>query len=368
MSSGSGSAIAVFAGVLVVTGGLAFLLYQTGEEAAPAEEDPSALEPARRVPRSRPKPPPVEPPFLPPHVQPPKVIPPEGASRFKIAGHEDVALRDLTEVAAAYRAMCVVFREMADLGDPDPDDTERMERSLQLAERLQRVGFFPPPGWTTERKPTPMEHPAYASNLIAVLLAADGLPLSAAQSERLEELARSRSPLIDAADAAIEADDGVTLLISRIAARARAIDEFYAEVYALLSPAQAEALVPAPYRHRTRLDLLSSGVTWGRIVRPLPVQSKSELVEFMTHAIGSQLELGDRTDALHAIVERWANEDSIPAADAYERRNCVRTSVASAAVARMESLLGRLPRELELGPEAAERLRLTSSAVVPLMR
>lgn len=369
MSSGTGSAVAVFAGVLVATGALAFLLYQAGEgDGATAADDPSSLAPARRVPareRIAPEEAPPLPLEPPPHLQKPRDLDAGSKARYVIEGHEDVALRDWKDVVAAYRGMRDVFRCVAEKGVPVP--SEDLELLRDRSEKLDKAALRPPPGSKEGQAITVMDHPAFAANLVAAVLEREHLPLSEAQARRLGDLARERSVVVDRANEAAEKDDG-SYLLERLAARARAYEGFYAELYSMLTPAQAEAFSPAEFRHRLLSDLASPAVAWRRMSRPLFVEDELDVLERLTVTFASQFQLEGRREELRAIIETWVKADSIPAADAYDSRGLLRCSLVSAAVARMQDLLRRIVEGMKLEGDMAENARLTPEAFVLLRR
>jgi hypothetical protein len=373
MKTGPGVVAAVFAGVLVLAGGLGFLLYEAGGGASPdgslepatAPDKPGA---ARRVHAEEPiVAPPVEPP---PHERPnvAKPIPKEGRLRFEFEGHPDLALRDWADAAAAVRGMSETFAEVAEKGPPSPEDKARLERDQKRAMRLQAAVFQRPPGSSEGAALTPLDHPAFAANLIAATLDADKLPLTEAQARRLVDLAKERGPVYDQAVAAVETPDPAAWTIELLAARANVLESFFGEVYATLTAAQAQSLVHDTFRNRLRADFLSAAGAWGYIAQPLPFAQDDQLVDTIATGLSNQFGVVDRKEEVRAIVAAWVKANPPETPDALDRRGFLRTQLVARAAPRMVELLKQLVDGLKLPEETAAEMRKVQRAYIPIRK
>lgn len=364
----SGVAV-VFAGVLVVVGGLALLLYEAGDSPSDAASGPAPDKPgpARRVhaaeePQQDDTPAPMDPRAV------AKPVPKEGRLRFEFEGHPDLALRDWSEVAASFREMTDLFVGMSEQGPPKPEDQAQMEHVRKVSQRFQRAAFERPAGSQGMGKITLIEHPAYAVNLIAATLDRAKLPLTDAQARRLVDLAKERGPRYDEAAAAAETPDPALWTLELASAPAGVLESFYGEVQGTLTPAQSAALVPDVLKNRLRTDFLSAGASWGRVAQQMPYGSQEEIVDKITTGLGNQYGLLERKEELRAIVEAWVKTAPEETADAMDRRGFVRTQVVARAVPRMVELLKRIVDVMKLPDEAAAEARQTPRAYVPMKR
>ena len=370
MKASPGGVAGVFFGVLALAGGLGWLLYETGGETEPEPENgpataPNRLGPARRVHTT--EEPPGELP-LGPHDQRKKPIPNEGRLRFEFEGHPDLALRDWSEVASAYKAMAAMFIEVMEKGVPTPEEKDRRERMFKTTERFQQEAVARPPGSLNIPRNTPPEHPAYAVNLIAVTLEQASLPLTDAQSKRLVELAKARGPLFDAAREAGDTPDPAAWALERLAEPATVLDSFFGEVNGTLTQAQSAALLPEVLRNRTRADFFSAAPAWGPLAEPIPFTTDEDLAEAITSGLTSRFGLPDRRTEVRKVVGTWLATFSPDVPDALDRRGFIRTQFVSRAVPRMVDLLKQLVDQLELHDEAAAAARQWQRAYVPMRR
>lgn len=361
--------VAVLLGVLAGAGGLAFLLYEAGKSGdapAPVEEPKDRRAPARRVPT--PPPAPLPDPEIHPAGKPRPPIPSDALPRYEFEGHPDLKLRNWKDVADAFREMLLQHLDSAERGmpTPDPQDAARMESMRKRAERMMKELFNRPFGLAEGLEVTQVDHPAFAANLAAAVLDRAKMPLTEAQDRRLRDLATERGPLVDEADAVIRDEADATPMLDRIAARARVVEGFYAELYSMLTPAQGEALSPELIRNRIRLDLASPAATWMPLCRPMFVTDDAQFVGLVAHGLANDFKVLDREAELKAIVEAWVKTDAIPAADLLDRRGFIRSSVVAAAVRRMTELLRLIVEGMKLDEEAAKFARLVRIAYVPL--
>lgn len=368
MRQGATGAVAMFAGVLVVTGGIGWLLYQAGDDAAPASAPPTPPKPSH-VDRNRLVPPQPDPSDaggpIPPNMRA-KPVPPDAAPRIPMPDHDDLKMRNWKDIAAAVDDMRSVSREMMEKGAPRPDDSERLDAIQRRMQHFMSAVVMRPNGLDVTRQPTQAQHPAFAVNLVASVLERASLPLTDAQTHRLADLAKERGPPCDAADDELKKDDPSQWMLRRYAARAALADGFYAEMFAVLTPAQTEAVSPADLRGRLKLDVVSSAGSWGRIARPLIFSNEKQLIESLTIGLANQFGVVDRIGEVRPIVEAWVHEGGFDAADLLDSKGFTRVAHVPAAVPRTIDLLTRVLDGLKLPPEAVEVAHATILAYVPL--
>ena len=370
MKTGAGGVAVVFAGVLLLAGGLGWVLYEVGGSDGPDDAGEPATEsnlpgPARRV-RSKEEQLPELAPG--PHEAPAKPISKEGRLRFEFEGHADLALRDWADVAVAVKDVNAMILDTLEKGMPGPEETERRERFFKLTERFQHVVVMRPRGSLHVPRNTSPEHPAYAVNLIAVTLERARLPLTEQQSRRLVDLAKERGPRYDKAVTESETPDPAAWTLERLAEPAKELDSFFGEVNATLTAAQSAALVPDVLRNRARADLFSAANAWGRLAEPIMFAKLEDLPQAITDGIASRFGIPDRRAEILPIVQEWLTTFAPDTPDSLDRRGFVRSQFVSRAVPRMVDLLKRLVDGLQFSEELATAAREFQRAYVPLQR
>jgi hypothetical protein len=161
-------------------------------------------------------------------------------------------------------------------------------------------------------------------------------------------------------------DDPSTWFIARVAAYATLADEFYAELYAVLTPAQTEVISPSDLHGRQKLDIVSAGGPWGRISRPLFFTDDQKLVDQMTAGLVGVFKVPERIEEIRPIVAAWVRTGGFDAADALDLRGFTRTAHIPPAVPRTIDLLTRVIDGLQLPPEAVETAHGLNTAYIPL--
>jgi hypothetical protein len=370
MKTGPGGVAAVFAGVLVVAGGLGWLLYEVGgsDASEPAGEEtaePDKPGPARRV-RSKEEQLPELGPG--PHEVPAKPVSKEGRLRYEFEGHADLALRDWADVAGAVKDMNGMILDTLENGVPGPEETERRERLFKIGERYQHIVVMRPRGSLHITRNTSPEHPAYAVNLIAVMLERARLPLTEQQARRLVDLAKERGPRYDEAVTKSETPDPAAWTLERLAEPAKELDSFFGEVNATLTAAQSAALVPDVLRNRARADCFSAASAWGRLAEPMAYSKPEQLPQVITDGLASRFGIPDRRGEILPIVESWLSTFAPDTPDLLDRRGFIRSQYVSRAVPRMVDLLKQVVEGLQFSEELALAAREFQRAYVPLQK
>lgn len=213
--------------------------------------------------------------------------------------------------------------------------------------------------------------PYVQANLIhAALLYAD-LPLSDAQADAIEAIAR-RSAARDTTAAARTGQAPIALRqLLDLTARRRA---FFAEAAAVLTPAQREILNPPAIRGRVGFDLFSDGAMWQEAMEPIEFQSTLRLEEHAARLLALRLEIATpaEREILENEVRRWVATypaaDLARPADDWDQASVFGTervrAAARASAELYERLIERLPRDIP----AQQVLQTTRKSLLPLRR
>ncbi len=355
---GGAAAALVFVGVLSVTGGMGYLLYQAGNRAPEGPDARAAPEPKRRPERRRRDP--NQPPQLPEPV-PPVPTPPVAAPirpRFHVAGHEDLDVRDWGAIAATFPAAASAQRRMFDTLKPDqpPPEAELKETGQALAAYGAACSAVLP-GMPAPNAQTTVDHPAFGANLIAAVLERAKMPLTDEQAKRIDDVVRTRTPELDAIDADKLPDDGSVYRADLLAKRAETMDRAYDEILGVLTPDQATAVAPQPYHGRIRGDGFSSGFFLQIAPFPLEFEQTADLVELVVNRLAKEFDLADRKDDLRPIVSKWVAEGSYDPPDQLDAAGHLRTSRVTADLRRTAELFRRMVDGLKLTGQRADHAR-----------
>jgi len=242
MRQGSGAAMAVFGGVLALAAGIGWLLYEAGKNVDGAGVGEAPKPTKKKGGRSEVR-------FVEPErIGPPKAKPPSRPDvRFEIPGHDDLRERNWREVAIAFTEMAEMSQEFRRTGPPDPSseaDAEKMKRMNAVTDRYRAyviespIGFGePPPDQDpSQAKPmptiTPVDHPAFVVNLVAVLVDRAEAPLTEEQSKRMLEAGLKHSEIRDRPPTPQTPD---AYRLESILAQGTMADAFYADLFSILT-------------------------------------------------------------------------------------------------------------------------------------
>lgn len=364
MSGGNGAKFAVFAAVLLVTGGLGYLLYQAGDTPEGVTGDETTGEDGKPVKKKRFVLPPDEPPPPPPPT--PRAPEPGMTVPIPIEGYDDLALRHWPDAADAFVERRKFLLDEFENGAPRPEEKERWNAQMKAAEKYAAFVAGAPPSWDLANPSTPHWHPAFAVNLMAAMLERAHLPLTQAQTERLAALAKERGALIDESTASLKEDDGRTYMIDKLIARGELFDRFYAEAYSALTPAQADLVSPEKGRGRMRSDAFSSESVWMRTPIPLPYKDPEVVVNSIANGLANDFDIVPRIEEVRPIVREWMKTATGDIADVAEGRGFAKLRRVALAARNMSVLLHRIVDELKLEPPATDKARSIFAAYVPL--
>jgi hypothetical protein len=146
------------------------------------------------------------------------------------------------------------------------------------------------------------------------------------------------------------------------------VEEFYAEAFAALTPAQVEALSPEEFRGRLIVDHLCATPVWAGTFRPVPYDDPEMLERTVLESLSQLFTVLDRVADLEPIVKAWVSEMPYDALDAFEARSMYRTARIERDTRRTVELLRRVVSGLSLDEERASRARSSTNAFVPLRR
>jgi hypothetical protein len=375
MKQGAGAAAAVFGGVLVLAGGVGWLLYAAGKDVEESAVEGGARKAPPKKGRDAVR-------FVEPaKVGPTKPKPPSTPDvRFPIPGHDDLKMRNWREVAIAFTEMTELSQEFWKNGPPDPNspaDAKRTERMNAVTDRYRTYviespegfGVPPPDQDPNEAKPlpmlTPVDHPAFIVNLVAVLLDRAGAPLTEEQGKRMLEAGRKHSEIRDQPPPQTPYE----YRLEEILAHGKMADDFFADVFSILSTKQAEIVSPAAYRGHAGMDPIGAGTTWSPVLRAMPFSDIDKLVDEIAGIFASSFNMPERAADLRPIVDKWARRISIDSGDQQEiTSGAVRTVRGQNAVRDMIDLLQHVATDLDPPPTDMTRVRGVPVALVPLRK
>ncbi|MDF1702000.1 MAG: hypothetical protein P1V36_12655 [Planctomycetota bacterium] len=283
---------------------------------------------------------------------------------------KSLAAMDWEEAGQALSRMTPLMGELVTSrleGKPPPPsvgDIQKYNGALvKLALRAQQDGI---PGSGANGSFT---HVAVVANLVHATLKQAGLPLDAAQEERLGRLA---DELLSEDARRIASYGDETLVLRKLLEETTLKDRFYAGVDALVSDEQREALHPEALRGRASFDLFSSGLVWAQHLAPQRFTDKSKLNEMLVGQLLGRYGIGaEQRPLVEEVVGEWIA--ALPAsmldktvdtlvltAGAVETAR-IRTS-ATVQLAAMERLLQRLPAD----DAAVAKIRAEDKVAVPL--
>jgi hypothetical protein len=147
-------------------------------------------------------------------------------------------------------------------------------------------------------------------------------------------------------------------------------DRFFTEVYGLLSDTQLNTLRPESTRGYTSVDMLSSAVQWGPVVRPVPVQSRDQLASRMTGLVLEHLGVDESMrESVNGLTTEWAARipDSLLQVEnqAVSRYNWHQVDRVRAFAAEQLKLFEAMTQQLNLPPETAAKIRNEVIVAVP---
>ncbi len=376
MRQGAGTAAAVFGGVLALAGGVGWLLYEAGKGGettggAEAGGKPQQKKGGKLVRMVEPAP-----------AGPLRAKPPSKPDvRFEFPGHDDLKARNWRQVATAIKDMTELTLELRRAGPPDPSspaEEERRKKADAVMERYRAYVIDMPDGYglpSPDSDPndppppmvvmTPPDHPAFAVNVIAVLLDRAEAPLSEDQAKRLLEAGRKHSEIRDRPEPP-PAENAYAL--ESILVRGSKADDFFADVFSILTTKQAEIVSPAAYRGLAGIDPLGAGALWASVLRPAPFSDIEKLIDELALMLANSFQIPERVADIRPIVDKWAKRISIDSGSAEEMKGAVRAVRGQGAVRDMLDLLHHVADDLDPPAPDMSRVRLVPIAFVPLRK
>lgn len=214
-------------------------------------------------------------------------------------------------------------------------------------------------------------HVAIVANLVHATLAQAGLPLDAAQEERLAALA---DRLLEEDEKRLAGQHEQTLTITKLLDETRIKDRFYAGVDALVTDEQREALHPAALRGRTSYDLFSSGLVWAQHVAPQPFREKAQLEQALVQQVMLRYGVAaDQRAVVEEVVAAWVAD--LPASLVAEPPDGLETQVNAHRVTRVRAAavaqqrgFERLLQRLAADDPAVAKIRAEARVAVPMLQ
>jgi hypothetical protein len=147
-------------------------------------------------------------------------------------------------------------------------------------------------------------------------------------------------------------------------------DRFFTEVYGLLSDTQLNTLRPESTRGYTSVDMLSSAVQWGPVVRPVPLENRDQLANRMTGLVLEHLGVdASMRDSVHGLTTEWATRipDSLLQVEnqAVSKFNWHQVDRVRAFATEQLKLFETMVQQLNLPPETAAKIRNEVIVAVP---
>lgn len=209
-------------------------------------------------------------------------------------------------------------------------------------------------------------HPGFMSNALAATLLALDMPLGKAQSATLEKLTADYAAR-EARRAAGYGDDAYAL--EKIVDESRLKHDYFAEVYALLTAEQHDAVRPEAVRGRTQLDIFCESLVWSGKAGPMVYTDREDLARKVTGWASSR---GRIPQHLHeqsgALVTQWVDrlpEDALRwEADGLVNMGMLHVENVTQSAGHVLALLKTFDRELDLDAEQRKSLRAVPGSIV----
>jgi len=203
-------------------------------------------------------------------------------------------------------------------------------------------------------------HPSVLVNAVYGTLLQAKKPLSAEQEAKVSEIGHR---YVDEDRRRLAAYAPGTLGIRKVVDEADLKERCIAEIERELTPEQREILHPSGTRGWTNLDLFSSGIMLGPLVRPVPFADRATLATLAAEAHARELKLApEMRAALDAIVQPWVA--AIPEEFLVEEM----TPIAGHLMVRVERARESAKLALKLREAIATRLTLTAEQRAALER
>ena len=211
-------------------------------------------------------------------------------------------------------------------------------------------------------------HPAVSVNLVRATLEQGGLPLSADQHARLNDMG----------DRFVQEDErrqvgygeGV-LKLQMLLDEAALKDRFYAEIDAMLTEAQVNLLHPPAVRGRLGVDLFSSGIVWHTVAKPVQYKDVDDLARSLARTLMAQYKFTDEErpvidDAAAAWARSFSPEDLAASADKVYVESAALTGGLASGWARVDVVRRAAQHTLALKRTLLDRLPIDSAGATAL--
>jgi len=293
--------------------------------------------------------------------------------RFSFPGYEEVLGEvDWKVVGASMSALIPLLRDLPKETEggraPDPGFLGKIQQhNGPLVQAALKIGERIPGEGINSR----FAHPVFAANSIEATLEAAGNPLSDDQAGRLGRVAAEHA---DLDRVRLAGYDGKRWALQRVLDETDARDRFFEAAFAVLAPAQRDALRPGAIRGYCGFDLFSSGLIWVQFAIPLPAADRDDAVRAMGERLASLLGVpAERKDAFAGPVAKWIA--AIPPAWLEDSGNLkllgtpvLKASYAGACARAELDLLQRIAADASLGEGAAGKARGATVVHCPTLK
>jgi hypothetical protein len=283
---------------------------------------------------------------------------------------EAIAKVDWKSVGRNTRAMVPLISSLRDAaGSKEPPDLAEIGKiqkhnAALIEEAAKIMGKVPGIGANGA-----FTHPAFQVNSMAATLDAAGLPLTDAQAKALGQVGTEFTEK-EKARAAGYTD--ATWELQKVIDEADLKDRFFEAAFAVLTPEQRNALVPAGTKGLVGFDLYSSGLMLAQLLAPVQTKGRDDYAAKTAQSLGNRTGLGEEQKAeVQRVVAEWAA--TLPEewfTKEFERtigQPLIPVALVAESARRDLALLQRIVREMPVPEEKAKALRRTSFILFPML-
>lgn len=213
-------------------------------------------------------------------------------------------------------------------------------------------------------------HPAIQVNYVYAALKAGEQPLTEPQERALKELG---DRFVKEEAKRVARYDETTLELAKLVEEADLKARFYADVDALLTPAQVEVLHPERMRGRIQADLFSSGLLWAMRVQALPFREREDLATSIAENVMRHFQLGSEHELLvgelaREYAGRFSGAFLAHEPDALDKIGLFQEARVRESARQLITLLEALVDRLPVDADVRKTIRGTAFALVPMKR
>ena len=211
-------------------------------------------------------------------------------------------------------------------------------------------------------------HPAFMSNAMAAALDDHGLPLTADQANRIQEITHR---FVAEDQQRLGAYNDTTMQIRKIEEECLLRERFFVEARVVLTQEQRDALSPPAVRDRLQFDLFSSGVLLYTVTRGVKYESATQFAGEVAKSLQGALRLSDEQKAkFRDITLEWAaalpKDITTPTGDALDKLGVLHVHAALVSASQTRALVERAVNDLQLAGDSLTGARKWGAILMPL--